>query len=402
MSTYFERYASRERLLTTPPDPQTRLIITVPAYREPHLLRLTESLKRCQPPSCHTEVLVLENYPQDEPPPVLFNPHGENLPHLTFHFMEQALPAKKAGVGLARKILMDEAAWRFTLLERDDGLIVGLDADCIVAPDYLQALWRFQRNQQEAGASISYEHPLEGPEDHSLYQAITEYELHLRYFIHARRWAGEWFAYQTVGSSMAVRSHAYQSVGGMNTRKAGEDFYFLQKIMPHGFYEIRDTRVFPSPRISHRVPFGTGRAMYEQLRRGEVRRSYHPLSFHILRSFFQAAPALYQGETFIPDPALSSFLTDSGGWQDIERIRVSSGSESAFLRHFHTWMDGFRTMKCLHYLREHGLPDLPVTEGAGWLLQTMGQPVPEDPLAQLKVFRELDGPAYPSWKASSL
>ena len=61
---------------------------------------------------------------------------------------------------------------------------------------------------------------------------------------------------------MAVRPEAYMKQGGMNRRKAGEDFYFLNKIMSlGGFGECAETTIYPSPRTSKRVPFGTGQAV---------------------------------------------------------------------------------------------------------------------------------------------
>ncbi len=39
-------------------------------------------------------------------------------------------------------------------------------------------------------------------------------------------------AYHTIGSSMAVRCSAYAKIGGMNRRKAGEDFIFYTNLYP--------------------------------------------------------------------------------------------------------------------------------------------------------------------------
>ena len=61
---------------------------------------------------------------------------------------------------------------------------------------------------------------------------------------------------------MAVRAHAYARQGGMNRRQAGEDFYFMQKLVDGEQVEnIAEATVFPSARLSHRVPFGTGKAL---------------------------------------------------------------------------------------------------------------------------------------------
>jgi hypothetical protein len=87
-----------------------------------------------------------------------------------------------------------------------------------------------------------------------------------------------------------VKSSAYQKYGGMAPRQAGEDFYFINKIAMHGNVgEINDTTIFPSSRISDRVPFGTGDAlgkMQNGIRANEV---YNPEIFLIIKSFLSSA-----------------------------------------------------------------------------------------------------------------
>src|SRR5207244_2084823 len=68
--------------------------------------------------------------------------------HVKFHLIHSpSLPKKHAGVGLARKIVMDEAAWRFSTINKDTGVIVCLDADCMVGKNYLSGIENhFQKN----------------------------------------------------------------------------------------------------------------------------------------------------------------------------------------------------------------------------------------------------------------
>ena len=53
-------------------------------------------------------------------------------------FLSRSLPGhlKDWGVGLARKTGMDEAVRRFNQIERPDGVILNLDADCQVEKNY--------------------------------------------------------------------------------------------------------------------------------------------------------------------------------------------------------------------------------------------------------------------------
>ncbi|MCA1747279.1 MAG: hypothetical protein LC655_06250, partial [Bacteroidales bacterium] len=193
-----------------------------------------------------------------------------------------------------------------------DGIIVSLDADTVVRRDYLRAVEdHFSRHPRASGCSISFEHPLSQqkynrlfykPNDQSatpskesrsdqqlsadhisrdndyeiqlprenfppiVFDAVTNYELHQRYYLLAVRYTGYPYAYHTVGSCFAVQVEAYCRAGGMSRRKAGEDFYFIQKVaMQGGFTECRSTRVYPSPRPSDRVPFGTGPDISRQI-----------------------------------------------------------------------------------------------------------------------------------------
>src|SRR5690606_30362640 len=103
------------------------------------------------------------------------------------------------------------------------GLIISLDADTLVEPNYLQALRKEFDLQDAWAAVIDFAHPLAGPVEQQA--AILAYEIHLRYHVLGLRYAGSPYAFHTVGSAMACTAEAYVAAGGMNRRQAGEDFY---------------------------------------------------------------------------------------------------------------------------------------------------------------------------------
>jgi hypothetical protein len=326
---------------------------------------------------------------------------------MDFHiWLDHSFGKKEAGVGLARKILMDEAARRFSQLGNPQGIITGFDADAEVDPNYLQALASHffpegrperlseagdaerlperlpERRRAEPqvapdGCSIYFEHPLEGDSfPPTVYDAITQYELHLRYYLAALRFTGSPDAYHTVGSSFAVRADIYCMEGGMNRRKGGEDFYFIQKVAQRGNWsELKSTRVIPSPRSSDRVPFGTGRAVQVLLREvdssGNIPSltSYNPAPFGMLQQLFSNIDSLYAGG--LPEVSgvlsevsgvLSDFLSAQGFGEALDEIRSNTGSPEAFRKRFWRWFNMFRIMKFLHFAREHGYPDVKVGE----------------------------------------
>ena len=302
---------------------------------------------------------------------------GFHFEVLQFH----GLPKKQAGVGLARKIGMDEACRRLEAVGNPAGAIACFDGDSRCAPNYLVELGAlFRRDEDLQACSVYFEHPLEGSEfSPETYEAIVLYELHLRYFIEAQRHAGFPFAVHSVGSSMAVRCSAYQDQNGMNRRQAGEDFYFLHKFTPLGqVAELLSTCVMPSPRSSHRVPFGTGKAVQTMVGTGDgtpAYQTYSPQSFADLREFFGQVDALF-------DPALDRerysaalpgsvrhFLSGKDFWSKIDEVRANVTGVATFRLRFFKWFNAFLVMKFLHSAREGGHGDIDVSEAARWILR---------------------------------
>jgi hypothetical protein len=261
---------------------------------------------------------------------------------------------------------MDEAVRRFERLERD-GIILTLDADCTVSPDYFTAAQRyFLEYKNRWSGHYPFEH-IASPEakDKVWRDAIETYELHLRYFITAQRFAGFPFAFQTLGSCIAVTSKGYQNMGGMNLKQAGEDFHFLQKFIEAGKHgKITGGCVFPSGRGSFRVPFGTGKGVLEILS-GKPQQSYSLNTFYDLKSMISALPVLYQQlqkgnevDWFGLLPAsLQAFFLNSD-WQDhVKTIYQHTASYAAFRLRFFRWFNALRVIQFAHACRENTYPD---------------------------------------------
>jgi hypothetical protein len=325
-------------------------------------------------------------------------------PHLVFHLLHfPDLPAKQAGVGLARKIGMDEAVRRFGAAGNLNGIIVGYDADCHSAKNYLTAIeHHFQNHPRCPACSIYFEHPLQGPLEPEVYEAVTAYELHLRYYVRALRFTGFPYAYHTIGSCMAVRADVYMKQGGMNKRRAGEDFYFLHKIIPlGGFTDLTATTVYPSPRASDRVPFGTGKAVRDYLNHEQIR-TYPLEAFLDLKALFERLPSTYRAEQFLDDKAnddlpasLRTFLDAQGFAAALAEIRENTANEAALRKRFFRWFNGFQVMKFVHHARDHFYGEREVAVEAKKLLEILPTNAQVDmgasPRDLLKIYRDLDG-----------
>ena len=314
-------------------------------------------------------------------------------------------------MGLARKILMDEAARRFSAAEKPCGIIASLDADVVVDANFLDALKAHFAATGCDGCSVYFEHPTgpatgaaddPGSYPPEVYEAIMQYELHLRYYVHSVRSTGYPYATHTVGSCFAVRADVYCMEGGMNRRKGGEDFYFIQKVAQRGhFSRCNSTRVVPSPRPSGRVPFGTGPAVRKYLKDRAAMTTFHPLSFRMLEKLFADLDRLAGGidpERLTGDRpgVLRDFLLSQRFADAIGEIRENSASGSAFRKRFWRWFHMFRILKFLHYARDNGYPDMEVGEAARQFLALSGQhlirvkKIPGDLPGLLELYRQID------------
>lgn len=276
------------------------------------------------------------------------------------------LPQKKAGVGLARKIGMDVALNRFAKVNHD-GLIVCLDGDCTVSINYINEILRAEKASLN-GLSICFEHNIEKLNNEDVIKVI-DYEIFLRYYIHALRSAGYPHAFHTIGSSMASRASAYAKIGGMNTRKAGEDFYFLHKLIPQGqFFDLTNATVYPSSRKSTRVPFGTGRAMLEmEAGTKDFDTLYHPHIFRDLREVFNRDGHKYSNfEKELPE-SFYKYLVEFKLLTQLQNLQQRSSGQHQFHKNFIHWMDGFKLLKFVHYCRDHMYPNLNVEEACSQL-----------------------------------
>ena len=397
MATYLEKNALFQKLIDEPAPKNLGMVIVIPCYNETELIKTLRSIKNCNAANCFTEVIVVVNDGERTTDEIkaqnlttfekatTWAKENITLQHLQFHIIYKSnLPKKIAGVGTARKIGMDEAVRRLESVGKSEGVIICFDADSLCENNYLQAIEEhFIQNPKTQTCGIHFEHPLEGNEYESeIYDAITKYELHLRYYIHAQKFAGFPLAFQTIGSSMAVRCNAYQQQSGMNKRKAGEDFYFLHKFtILNAHTELNKTKTIPSPRCSDRVPFGTGKAVKEILAEKELKitseySTYNFKIFEELKPFLSIAPNLlsFKDEQIemmkknLPE-SIRTFLDHNNFNAKLAEIQSNTKIPATFGGRFFRWFNAFFLMKYVHYARDNYYPNIPVEDAARALLQ---------------------------------
>ncbi len=276
----------------------------------------------------------------------------------------------RGGVGLARKIVCDSALAHLKESENpfllQEFVFFSLDADTLVSSDYLDTAGRELLVSGKSGGVVSFKHRQTGtPEGQA---AIDAYEAFLYYYVDGLRLAGSPYAFHTVGSCLCFTAKGYMRAGGFPARRqAGEDFYFCMELAKTGgICEIRKTKVFPSSRISHRVPFGTGRRMADALLGGkEELPAYDFRVFIALRELLSSVSANIDKDAeqiyaCIHHTPTVDFLEERGFSQIWPRFQRQYGNEKAILAAFHRWFDGFVTLKYIHRLTEQLWPRQPL------------------------------------------
>ena len=301
------------------------------------------------------------------------------MEHGRMVLIDRALPGsflpEGEGVGLARKIGND-----FALALHAEGRVASswihnTDADVVLPNDYFDQVVPLGPPEpgDDAAAVYFFEHRF--ADDPDLAEAGRLYEISLRYYTLGLAWAGSPYAYEAMGSCIAVRPSAYAGVRGFPKKDAAEDFYFLNKVAKVGaIRRLAGAPLLLEGRVSDRVPFGTGRALGDLIAKPRARsgfRLYHPMVFAHLAAWLSvlertarsggrvdlAVDELPRDNPFFRAELLVEALERMGAFAAVrEAIDKSSGDPATMHRHFHAWFDAFRTRKLVHALRDGGLP----------------------------------------------
>ena len=393
--TYLKERALFPELIYEAPDDQTGIIVVVPAYNEPGIYKLLDSLALCSKPDCAVEVIIIVNAPSDASEENIENnkttitniecwkTEHSNCFFRLFAFNTGQSELTGWGVGLARKTGMDEAVRRFNMLNKTDGVILSLDADCLVEKNYFESVCNeLLKKKERTACSIYFEHPLSGSEfPENIYKYITLYELHLRYYYQGLYFSGFPYVFHTVGSAFAVKALPYIKSGGMNRRKAGEDFYFIQKLVSsRGYFNINSTIIFPSPRSSFRVPFGTGASIGKLTNENSsTLLTYNIQAFREIRilfsmtdSFYHLNPGELKGSYKQFPTGLKQFIEEEEWEEKMAEIKNNTSGLLSFRKRFFTWFNMFRIVKYLNYVHLNIFEKKPVDLSASELLVSNG------------------------------
>jgi hypothetical protein len=329
-----------------------RHCVVIPAWNEnaslPEVLDSIGRARKDEP----IAVIVVVNHPAEADPVISLEMLDILSKRAQWGVFSLYAPELKGGVGEARKLGMDCFTRSRDFKQLKDSVIFSLDGDSPVREEYFsESLAVLAQNPDSPGIIIKIRHSQ--AETREQEEAIREYERYMFRYAQKLKDAGSPYGFVCIGSGFAVRTKHYIQSGGMKIKKAGEDFYFLQELAKQGtLCHSRSILVHPSPRISERVPFGTGRSVKDLLS-GNTLNDIPDSAFENLAILLKSAASpdgfLSPGNTGIIPGDEPLFLQSEKFpqiWQSI--LKNTPNDHNARYKAFCRWFDGLKTLRFLH------------------------------------------------------
>lgn len=356
----FLKYLRRNPVNSIPELARYVHAVVIPAYdEEENIPVLLENLS-CVEISEPTAVIVVVNYPAGA--------GGESSIRLYDKLLSCTLPPQfglfpvfapelENGVGEARKIGFDIFCHSRNSVNADTSVMFSLDADCLVHQEYFSETLKILVPEDAGCAVIRVSH--RKPDDPELAAAMAVYEKYLLDYEENLSRCNSPYAYNAIGSGFAAKVKDYIRCGGMKLKKAGEDFYFLQSAAKCSkIVKTSKALVFPSARISERVPFGTGTAVRDIIS-GIMPRQVTLNAFAELKTVLDSIETpgiLDSGDIFISglSPQAAAFFQTNNFVPTWNRILANQklDNDTDKRKAFHLWFDALQTRRFLHLLSE--------------------------------------------------
>jgi hypothetical protein len=155
--------------------------------------------------------------------------------------------------------------------------------------------------------------------------------------------------------------------------------------------------VFPSPRTSGRVPFGTGAAIQKMKNVLDYQyKTYDLNAFNDLSFLIENVENIFiwdevKTEKFLLQmkQPLQSFLIENKFVEEIREIKQNAKNPVTFSNRFFRWFNAFKVIKYMNYSHESFYNLKPVTELVQKYFETIGVIGSNNPEELLAKFREM-------------
>jgi hypothetical protein len=344
------------------------IVVAIPTLADEEIFTTLESLSKCKLPNSKRVlaiVLINESEKADEKVRTKNKEIFDKIKSANFGIETEVryikgIPEKLAGVGFARRVLMDEVICLFkkeydekfkgreNIVEfMSEKFIFSLDSDCTVSENYFSAVEILEIKNADFGV-LSFAHRFS--EEKEIKKAGILWEIFLRYWRDSLRIFSYKNAFYPIGSLFLFRATPYIVSMGMNIRQAGEDFYFLQKIIPLAKIVDIPVYVFPKAEPSQRTPFGTGREiqLYISGEKERLEKVWNFKSFEQIGEIMRSIDDVFSGEMKVE--TFKFFLDENQKYKEqLEKIKIRSRTKEDFRKKFEEWFNPFKVFKFLRF-----------------------------------------------------
>jgi glycosyltransferase involved in cell wall biosynthesis len=348
-------------------DKKFNFFIVIPCYNE--LNYIFETLKSINEQNQkllnETLVIVVINNSKDEKETVKNNnqktyqklvekKYNYNFIAIDAFSIDNAIPNKLAGVGYARKIGLD---FSLNHISSEKSLLCSLDADTLINKNYLKKI-KDNFKKDISVAVINFKH--QKSQNPIIEEGIRKYEKSIKKIAKEIELTGSPYGYVSMGSTIVCNVKSYIACGGMNTKTATEDFYFLQALAKYTkIHKINELLVFPSSREENRVYLGTGFRMDEYLKNRLFKNlDFKKDSFLEIKKIIRIVKQYQNCEyNFIIkemnkklNKKSTKFLIDKDFKNVWSKFKKNSKNKNQFTLFFHQWFDALTIIKLLKKL----------------------------------------------------
>ena len=348
-------------------DKKFNFFIVIPCYNE--LNYIFETLKSINEQNQkllnETLVIIVINNSKDEKESVKNNnqktyqkliekKYNYNFIAIDAFSIDNAIPNKLAGVGYARKIGLD---FSLNYISSKESILCSLDADTLINKNYLKKI-KDDFKKDINVAVINFKH--QKSQNPIIEEGIRKYEKSIKKIAKEIELTGSPYGYVSMGSTIVCNVKSYIACGGMNTKAATEDFYFLQALAKHTkIHKINELLVFPSSREENRVYLGTGFRMDEYLKNGLFKNlDFKKESFLEIKKIIQIINQYQNCEyNFIIkkmnkkiNKKSMQFLINKDFKNVWNKFKKNSKNKKQFMLFFHQWFDALSIIKLLKKL----------------------------------------------------
>jgi glycosyltransferase involved in cell wall biosynthesis len=254
------------------PDPELKVCVVLPVKDEAdnifstlEALRQQFDLNNQRLAYNVYEILLLANNCLDNTAQIACE-YAKRHPGFALHVTSVELTSDLAHVGFARKMVMDEASRRFSLLHNSSGIIASTDGDTIADSKWIaHIIYEIEQGAEAVGGKIDTVSTEIACGDYYLadekyrtllaqLESILDPALHDPWPRH----------FQYFGANLAIKSSVYEAVGGLPAKRFLEDSALHEALFRKDI-KIRKSPyvlVQTSPRLAGRVEIGFS----EQLR----------------------------------------------------------------------------------------------------------------------------------------